>query len=190
MPLRNRASFILSLLLLLTPALYATTAIELSDFDLTEQAELIAVGTVSESRPQWVDRSLVTLVTVSVSEVLKGSAGSTITVVLPGGIDVNRKFPISMSYPGAPQLGRDEQVVLFLVADDVIAGGYAIAGFSQGKFTITGDSASSQVTRSLENLKLQRGRELHGGGKTVSSYAEFKQKIQGYVRSLGQKERR
>jgi hypothetical protein len=186
---RARAVLFLSFLLL-APAVFATTAIELSDFDLTEQAELITVGTVTGSQSQWVGRNLVTVVSVSVSEVLKGSAGSAITVVLPGGVDANRRFPIAMSYPGAPQMGAGEQVVLFLVGDDMIAGTYAIAGFSQGKYTITGDSAAQQVTRDLQGMQLARGTQLQGGGRTVASYAEFAAKIRSYVKAIDSRERR
>src|SRR5688572_22135531 len=76
-------------------------AAELSLGDMTAGSEVIVQGTCTDLRSVWVGRNLVTLATVAVSEALKGSTGETITVVLPGGSDSNRKFPIAMTYPGA-----------------------------------------------------------------------------------------
>ena len=78
-----------------------TLAVALSIDDMVNQSDVIAIGNCVETKSMWVDGSLVTLATVSVSETLKGGEASSLTVVLPGGIDAHRKFPISMSYPGA-----------------------------------------------------------------------------------------
>lgn len=183
MSFRRRFSLLLGLGIVITAGLEATTAIQLSDLAMTEQAELIVVGRVESSRVQWIGRTLVTLATVSVTEVLKGSAGPTVNVTLPGGIDAQRKVPIAMSYPGAPQLAPGEQVFLFLITEDLVAGSYSIVGFSQGKFTIEEAGEIRTMSRNLQGMKLQNGRRLTGGGRTIVSLDEFKSKIQGYLKS-------
>src|SRR5215510_13414455 len=91
-------------------------AVALSVQDMVNQSDVIAIGNCVETKSVWVDRSLVTLATVSVSESLKGSETSTITVALPGGVDANRSIPVAMTYPGAPQMQPGENVFLFLTA--------------------------------------------------------------------------
>src|SRR3954447_23454044 len=88
-------------------------AVELSLDDMVKQSDAIVIGNCTETKSVWIDRNLVTLATVSVTESLKGEA-STLTVALPGGVDANRKIPVAMTYPGAPQMRPGEDVFLFL----------------------------------------------------------------------------
>src|ERR1043165_7044013 len=67
-----------------------TLAVALSLQDMVNQSDVIAIGNCVETKSVWVDRSLVTLATVSVSENLKGTESSNITVALPGSVDANR----------------------------------------------------------------------------------------------------
>ncbi len=55
---------------------------------------------------------MVTLATISVGESIKGESSGSLTVVLPGGLDVNRPVPISMNYPGAQRIQPQEEVFL------------------------------------------------------------------------------
>ena len=48
-----------------------TLAVSLSLEEMANQSDVIAIGTCLEARSVWVDRSLVTLATVSVSETLR-----------------------------------------------------------------------------------------------------------------------
>ena len=50
-----------------------TLAVALSLEDMVDQSDVIAIGNCVETRSVWVDRTLVTLATVSVSETLKGT---------------------------------------------------------------------------------------------------------------------
>jgi hypothetical protein len=164
---------------LAAPALWATTAVERTETDLITESAVILTGRCTELRSEWMDRDLVTLATISVSETLKGDPGSEVTVVLPGGIDSNRRFPIAMSFPAAPEIFRQETVLLFLVPEDRLAGGYAVAGFSQGKFTLVADAKSGGVaTQNLSGLRLQgrNGSITQGTGKTIV-LRELRQKI-------------
>src|SRR5688572_29011312 len=96
-----------------------TTGLSISD--MIDQSDLIAIGSCVDTRSVWIYRTLVTLATISVAETLKGAELPTITVALPGGIDANRKFPVAMTYPGAPRITAGEDVFLFLTADAEIA---------------------------------------------------------------------
>ncbi len=154
---------------LAVPALRATTAVEHTQTDLIQQAEIIVAGRCTGLQSQWVGRDLVTLATISVSEVLKGQAGPEVTVVLPGGIDSNRRFPIAMTFPAAPEIFLQEDVLLFLATEDLVAGGWGIVGFSQGKFTVVENAGAKVATQNLSGLTLQgRNGRLQGGAKSIS----------------------
>ena len=161
-----------------------TLAVALSLEDMVNQSDVIAIGSVQDTRSVWVDRSLVTMATVSLSETIKGTESGSLTVVLPGGIDVNRKIPIAMSYPGALRLTPGENVFLFLTADTELANSYAVAGFSQGKFSIVNDEDGVPVvSRDLTNLKLQGNNGVRRGGANVTPLDSFKEHVRGYLRN-------
>ena len=151
-----RAAIGLLVAILAVPALWATTAVERTENDMIQEAALIVAGHCTHLQSQWVGKTLVTLATIQVSEVLKGDAGSQVTVVLPGGVDSNRRIPIAMSYPAAPEIFQQENVLLFLTPEDLVAGGYSIVGFSQGKFPSLAVAQGKKVaTQDLSGLNLQ-----------------------------------
>src|SRR4030095_7915180 len=82
----------------------------------------------------WMGRTLVTLATISVGEVIKGQPAETVTVALPGGTDANRPVPLSIDYPRAPRILPQEEVFLFLIRQPEVPLGYVVAGYAQGKF--------------------------------------------------------
>ncbi|HEX3556074.1 MAG TPA: hypothetical protein VIA62_22885 [Thermoanaerobaculia bacterium] len=180
--MRNAARAVLGLLataLALTPAM-ATTALERSETDLIQESAIIVTGHCTHLQSQWVDRTLVTIATISVSEVLKGRAGAEVTVVLPGGTDVHRRVPIAMTFPAAPQMYQQEEVLLFLTLEERVANGYTIVGFSQGKFTLADNGQGQKVaSQNLSALNLQgrTGAVTRGRAKTLL-LAELRQKIQ------------
>jgi hypothetical protein len=151
--------------------------VPLSNRDLAAQSDAIVIGRATDTQPFWIDngRNLVTLVTIAVDEALKGDGSGSLTVTLPGGVDVNRKFPIAMTYPGAPRIAPNEEVFLFLVrADDEVAQSYAVTGFSQGKFSVesAGGGASLRVQGGEKNVRV--------GGALVPLSA-FRDEIRGYL---------
>lgn len=124
---------------------------------------------------------LVTRVTFSVHERLKGRTDSTVTVDIPGGIDINRKIPIGMTVPGAPRIYSGERVLLFLsqrATASALAGSaeQGIVGFSQGKFSVIEDAHG----RPMVMTHTEKG---------VRSLADFRAEIQGYLSGLGAVER-
>ena len=156
-------------------------AVELSLDDMVKQSDAIVIGNCTETKSVWIDRSLVTLATVSVTESLKGEA-STLTVALPGGVDANRKIPVAMTYPGAPQIRPGEDVFLFLTAESDVAGSYTVAGFSQGKFSIITDEDGQQVvSRDLKKTVLQGNNGVRRGQSSATPLANFKAEVKGLL---------
>lgn len=159
-----------------------TLAVALSLEDMTNQSDVIAIGNVLDTRSMWVDRNLVTLATVSVGESLKGAPGETVTVVLPGGVDTNRKIPVAMTYPGAPRLTPGENVFLFLTSDSEVGGGYAVAGFAQGKFSIVNDEDGEPVvSRDLRQVSLQGNNGVRRGQSNMTPLKSMKDQVKGYL---------
>lgn len=159
-------------------------AVALSVEDMVNQADVIAIGNCVETKSIWVDRSLVTLATISVTENLKGDASSSIVVELPGGIDANRKIPIAMTYPGAPNVQPGENVFLFLNATGEVAGSYNVAGFSQGKFSIvTDDNGEQVVSRDLTKTSLQGNNGIRRGQSSTIPLARLKDEVRGYLKN-------
>ena len=130
------------------------------DTALIDESALVVTGRCVELETVWIDRDLVTLARVQVTEVLKGTAGTEITVVLPGGIDHNRPVPVAVTYPAAPGIAAGEPVLLFLVAEDRVDDGWSVVGFSQGKFTLTDSDQGVVATQNASGLNLR-----HADGK-------------------------
>jgi len=160
-----------------------TLAVALSLEDMVNQSDVIAIGNVLDTRSVWVDRSLVTFATVAVSESLKGTPGENLTVVLPGGVDANRKIPIAMTYPGAPQMRTGENVFLFLTSDSEVGGGYNVAGFAQGKFSIINDEDGEPVvSRDLRQMSLQGNNGVRRGQSNMTPLKSMKDQVKGYLK--------
>jgi hypothetical protein len=177
----RRLSVYLSVLvcLLIAPSLHATTARALSREDMVRESELILVGRVVDTRSVWIDRDLVTLATIEVSEALKGASARRVTITLPGGVDAKRKFPVAMTWPGAPRLEVREEVVVFL---DGSSAGYTIAGFSQGKFSVSTDAkGNKKVSRDLRDLTLRGETGDYPGAHSMDNLSSFKADIQKIV---------
>lgn len=167
---------------LVRPADTAVAAF-LSNQEMTTQSDFIGIGRCTDTRSEWVGRSLVTLAKISVSEVIKGEEQSSITVALPGGVDANRKFPVQMTYPGAPTIIPNEEVFLFLVSEDQVPEAYTVVGYSQGKFTIIeGEEGQKVVSRDLTKTALKRGSKMERGLRKSTDLSEFKNEVEGYLR--------
>ena len=159
-----------------------TLAVALSLDDMVAQSDVIAIGSCTESRSVWVDGTLVTLANVAVDETLKGADSGSLTVVLPGGADANRKFPVAVSYPGAPRLTPGENVFLFLTIDSEVGGGYTVAGFSQGKFSIVNnEDGEPVVSRDLTRMSLQGNNGVRRGGSNAIPLSSFKAQVKGLL---------
>ncbi len=164
-----------------TPA-GATTAVALSNRAMAEGAEVIATGRCVDVRSVWEGRTLVTLATIALDDVLKGDVAGTVTVALPGGVDANRRFPVAMTYPGAPQIAVDEAVFLFLDRGNGASAALTVMGFSQGKFSIVDDGRGERaVSRNLSGLTLRSAGVDRPAVVTRSPLDAFKDEIRGYL---------
>jgi hypothetical protein len=78
-----------------------------------------------------------------------------------------------------------EDVFLFLTAsDDVVAGSYTIAGFSQGKFSIvTDDEGERVVSRDLTKTALKDNNGVRRGSSNVVPLANLKEQVKGYLKN-------
>lgn len=183
------------LLLLLSPLAHATTVVKLSDEQLVQESRQIVIGRAIESKSAWIDRSLVTLVTVEVSETLKGTPARRLTVAVPGGVDANRKFPLAMTYAGAPRIGTKEEVFLFLTGPQAsLASAHTVVGFNQGKYSVVQSAdGEKRVSRDLSGAHLRAappsaralGPVTDGAmaGQRAVPLASFKAHIQSLVAS-------
>src|SRR5262245_6044446 len=152
--------------------------------EMTQGASLIVTGKCLGTRSQWIDRRLVTLATISVTEAIKNDVGAseTFEVVLPGGIDANRRIPLAMTYAGAPQISPDEEVFLFLTTQDEVANGYAVMGFAQGKFSIANDTEGGKVvTRDQTLPPMERGAGMMRGNRQAVRLSEFIELVRSYL---------
>ena len=90
----------------------AMSVTEMGFSDLVHQAEIIAVGTVSEVREQWDEtrKAPLTLVTFSTLTVLKGNPGTNMTLEFLGG---RTPKGLILTIPGVPQFKVGEKTVAF-----------------------------------------------------------------------------
>lgn len=165
---------------LIAAAASADIAIRLTNQQLTEESDLVVIGHATNFATRWIDRSLVTVVTVQISESLKGDLTDTVEVLLPGGVDANRRIPIAMTYPGAPQMQRDEQVFLFLTYDADVSG-HIVSGFAQGKFSIVTQQGREMVSRDLRGSQLVEGTGITRGTTTLLPLSDFRQEVLTYL---------
>ena len=116
-------------------AAFATSVSRLSFEDLTDRSDLVVSGQINRSWADWdaEHKFIWTHYELSVSDTLKGSAGSTVTLSEPGGIVGDK----GMNIAGAVSYVQGEKVVVFLQR---MPNGYLrTVGWSQGKFRVDQD---------------------------------------------------
>ncbi|HKX26117.1 MAG TPA: hypothetical protein VJ302_00360 [Blastocatellia bacterium] len=150
---------------------------------LAQQSDLIITGQCLQTSSAWVDRRLVTVATVSVNESIKGAPAQTVAVVMPGGIDANRRIPIAMTYPGAPTIKTKEEVFLFLKTSGEMSNSYEVTGFAQGKLSImTDDQGQKMVARDQVQIQSKSGAGTVRGTLRMTPLSDFKQRVREYVK--------
>ena len=158
----------------------ADISIRQSNEHLTAGSDVIVIGRAVERSTRWIGRTLVTAVTVEVSDSLKGDVSGRIEVLLPGGADANRPIPVAMSFPGAPQMQANEEMFLFLTYDGDV-NGYIVSGFAQGKFSIVTQQGRRMISRDLRGSQLVEGTGVSRGTVTLTPLANFRDEIAGYI---------
>ena len=143
--------------------------------DIAHAASAIVRGTVVDVRSDWADnrRRVETIVTLRVSESLKGEMRGLVSVKVPGGV-LGRYRSITI---GAPSFRPGEEVVLFLGAEPP-ALPYVI-GLGQGVFRVQRDlrTGATSVTPpalladSTRTVRVQRG-DPSRGAMSVQQFAD------------------
>lgn len=151
---------------------------------IAAESDLIVTGRCLETRSQWVEnnRILVTLAKIEVEETLKGTSASTVTIVLPGGSDSNRRIPVAMTYPGAPNIMEGEEVFLFLTDESLVPGGFSVSGFNEGKFSILTDETGNRLVSRI-NIRgtVNADPGSIGGHQRYAALAEFRNQVRRYI---------
>lgn len=113
-----------------TPGAHAMTYVPMSDSDLLDQAELVVIGRIVDAEAVSGRELDQTDYTLSVDEVIKGSAGNILRIRLPGAINPAQNGALIV--PGIPRFSSDEKVLLFLRlrADGI----YSVVQFALGRF--------------------------------------------------------
>ena len=89
-----------------------------------------------------------------------------------------------MTYPGAPRLTPGENTFLFLTAESEVGGGYSIAGFAQGKFSIVNDEdGEPMVSRDLRQMSLQGNNGVRRGQSNMTPLKSMKDQVKGYLKN-------
>jgi hypothetical protein len=138
----ERILFIAALTVALAPQVSATVLLPGDLGDIARGAAVIVRGTVVEVRTEWVDgrRRVETIVTLQVSETLKGDMSGRLSFKVPGGV-IGRYRTITI---GAPSFRQGEEVVLFLGA--LPPSLPYVLGLGQGVFRVRRDARSGETT--------------------------------------------
>jgi hypothetical protein len=166
----------------LAASLGATTLVRMSEQEMASKADLIVRGTCTHLESARLDHHLVTMVTVSVGDTLKGAPGGSVTVVVPGGVDLNRPIPIAETWPGAPRFADHQEVFLFLTRRPDVAGGYSVMGYSQGAFAVVSAAdGSKMVERNLTGMSLADHEGVVAGGRSAVPLTDFERQVRSLV---------
>jgi hypothetical protein len=110
--------------------------------ELIRRSDVIVVGTVGKLASEWSeDKSMIlTRVTLSIDETIKGEPGGrTFTVVIPGG-EVDG---VGEWYSHSARFTEQEDVVVFAERDG--RGRFRVAGGEEGKVLVTRDENTGQM---------------------------------------------
>jgi len=137
----TRMRRILPLLLCLSgfSALSAATLEQLSLDDLTQKSTDIVRATVVGTYADLRGSSIYTHWKIQVTDRWKGSSGSALEVLVPGG-DANG---LHQDIPGAPKLTQGKEYLLFLWTSK--SGATHFTGWGQGVFSLTQNTASDWI---------------------------------------------
>lgn len=127
---------------------HATIVVHLTLAELTEQASVIAVATVTNAQSRWNDEGnlIVTDVSLRVEEALAGcTEGETLVLETAGG----RVDRFAQVVGGVPSFEVGERVVVFLDRPASDSGALRLVGLGQGKYTLATTAASPEVELAL-----------------------------------------
>jgi hypothetical protein len=129
--------------------------VRLKPTDLAVRADAVVAGTVTSVRSRFENRTIWTTVDIQVTQALKGSPGSTVSLRLPGGL-VDRTT--SPGYRGVPLMQVVSETPVFSARQDVLL----FLRTRNGKPTIVGGAQGARMLqrdRLTNRLFLTQGRE-------------------------------
>jgi hypothetical protein len=148
---------VLATILAATPA-SASQVLHQTLRDLTLSSSDVVVGRVEETSTHWdaAHTRIVTDITVTVSESLKGAPGERLVLSQLGGDLDGFRY----SVPGSPLFRTGEEALLFVWRD--ARGRAQVNGLAQGKFDIRTDAATGvkSVQRAVEGMQVRDVRAL------------------------------
>ena len=148
---------VLALTFASTPA-SATQVLHQTLRELTLGSSDVVIGRVEGTQTRWSESHtrILTDVTVSVSESLKGAPGEHLVLTQLGGDLDGFRYAV----PGSPMFRPGEEALLFVWRD--AAGRAQVNGLAQGKFDIGSDAATGvrTVQRAVEGLRVRDVRSL------------------------------
>jgi hypothetical protein len=138
----QRTILVAALVVALAPSVRATVLLPGDLGEIARGASAIVRGTVVDVRTEWVDgrRRVETVVTLQVSETLKGDMGGRLSFKVPGGV-MGRYRTVMI---GAPAFRQGEEVVLFLGATPPALP--YVLGLGQGVFRVRRDARTGAST--------------------------------------------
>lgn len=159
----RRIGWALALGFVIPAVAHATTVLRFNTAELVQRADLIVHGVCTGAQGRETRDGVVTDYRIEVKEALKrprpapdteapgtAKAGAILTFTTYGGVVAGRGTFI----PGAPTIQVDEEVVLFLDAENAAKCRLPI-GLSQGKYGIKADEQGKKhAYRNLEGLRL------------------------------------
>jgi hypothetical protein len=170
-----------------TLPLRATTLQLLVEDDLVDRADLIVEASCLDADTVRVDGRLVTVYRLHVEAVHKGAPvlarSGLVSVVLPGGVDLDAPHPVSEVWPGVPTVLPGESLLLFLHAYTPLSGTWTPVGLSQGVYTLTtGAGGGRLASRDLTGASLVDGSgAAHPGASHGEPLARLVERIEAQV---------
>ena len=168
-------------------SLRATTVIPPSFDELVSRAELIFQGSVTDVRSQWIgegaQRRIVTYVTFSVADAIKGSPGASYTIRMLGGTVDGQTMEVSDS----PKFKKGDRDFLFVENNGKQF--IPLVGIMHGRFRVEREQNGREIVATNRGEPLSDvaslGKEEHGvsSAKAALSPSEFKAAIQGRIQA-------
>jgi hypothetical protein len=175
-PLR-RAGRLLAAATMFVGIIAATSATTVPKLDLAEmvrRADAIVIGHARSAESVWFGRELYTRYRIEVQEQLLGPAAAEVHVVVPGGVDRNRRHPIAVTIADAPAFHSGEHVALFLERGTALGeSDFSIVGFNQGRVAL--DDPASRATA------VGGGTATSEAGASARRVARLKQRLQPMI---------
>jgi hypothetical protein len=161
-------------------AALATTVIPPSFDDLVDRAEMIFQGTVTDVRSEWTgegaQRHIMSYVTVTVEEAIKGNPGASVTLRMLGGTVGAETMEVS----DAPKFKVGDRDILFVENNGTQF--VPLVGIMHGRFRVKKDEAGREAVFTNEGSPLSdvthlgKDEAAASGGRALST-GEFKQAI-------------